>query len=106
MPPPTRVAETEMSTVRTLFGGRACEELVAELANCFVCADLGITPAFENNADYLKHWTQYLQEGEPAIFTAASEASHVARYLQALDIPLAVSALTSRLHPISSSPMI
>lgn len=70
----------------------ALEELVAELASCFVCAELGITPMFEDSASYLAHWCQLLGDSQTAIYKAAREASKVTAYLQERATPQAVAA--------------
>lgn len=70
----------------------AREELVAELASCFIAADLGVTPTFEDSASYLQHWCALLGDSKTAIFKAATAASKVAAYLQAQALPLAVAA--------------
>lgn len=70
----------------------AFEELVAELASCFTCADLGVTPTFEDSAAYLDHWCDLLGDSKTAIFRAAREASKIASYLQAQAQPLALAA--------------
>jgi antirestriction protein ArdC len=70
----------------------AFEELIAELASCFVGAELGITPTFEDSASYLSHWCELLGKSKTAIFQAAREATRVAAYLRDQAIPLAVAA--------------
>lgn len=70
----------------------AFEELIAELASCFVGAALGITPTFEDSASYLQHWCELLGDSKTAIFKAAREATKVATFLQAQAQPLAVAS--------------
>lgn len=54
----------------------AFEELVAELAAAFLCADLGLTPEImPDHAAYLASWLKVLKADKRAIFTAASQAS-------------------------------
>lgn len=85
------------SRLNRTFGKRgtpeyAREELIAELASCFVGAELGITPAFEDAASYLHHWCSLLGDSKTAIFQAAREATRVAQYLQEQAQPLTVAA--------------
>jgi antirestriction protein ArdC len=58
----------------------AREELVAEMASAFLCAELGIVPTVRH-ADYIGAWLAILQEDNRAIFRAASAASKAAQYL-------------------------
>ena len=72
---------------RKRFGdeGYAIEELVAELASAFLCADLQITPELrDDHASYLANWLTVLQNDKRAIFTAASHASRAVDYLHSL----------------------
>jgi antirestriction protein ArdC len=72
---------------RKRFGdeGYAMEELVAELASAFLCADLHITPELrDDHASYLDHWLKVLKDDRRAIFTAASHASQAVDYLHSL----------------------
>ena len=72
---------------RKRFGdeGYAMEELVAELASAFLCADLQITPELrDDHASYLDCWLQVLKSDKRAIFTAASHASQAVDYLHGL----------------------
>jgi antirestriction protein ArdC len=64
--------------------GYAREELVAEMAAAFVCANLGIVPTVRH-ADYLGNWLQVLREDARAIFKAASMASKAADYILAFE---------------------
>jgi antirestriction protein ArdC len=65
--------------------GYAVEELVAELASAFLCADLEITPELrDDHASYLGHWLKVLKDDKRAIFTAASHASRAVDYLHSL----------------------
>lgn len=62
--------------------GYAREELVAELAAAFLCADLGITPEIrEDHAAYMGHWLAVLKEDKRAIFSAAAHAQRAADFL-------------------------
>jgi antirestriction protein ArdC len=58
----------------------AREELVAEMASAFVCAELSITPSVRHS-DYIGAWLEVLREDSRAIFRAASLASKAADYL-------------------------
>jgi antirestriction protein ArdC len=58
----------------------AREELCAELASAFLCAELGIVPTVRH-ADYIGAWLDVLREDERAIFRAASQASRAADYI-------------------------
>lgn len=70
----------------TGFGSPAYarEELVAEMASAFLCAELGIVPTVRH-ADYLGAWLSVLREDSRAIFRAASQASKAADYLLAFE---------------------
>jgi antirestriction protein ArdC len=58
----------------------AREELVAEMANAFVCASLNILPTVRH-ADYLGTWLDVLRQDDRAIFRAASQASKAADFI-------------------------
>lgn len=58
----------------------AREELCAEMASAFMCAELGIVPTVRH-ADYIGGWLEVLREDNRAIFRAASQASKAAHYL-------------------------
>ncbi len=62
--------------------GYAREELCAEMASAFLCAELGIVPTV-SHADYIGSWLAVLREDSKAIFRAASQASKAADYLLA-----------------------
>jgi antirestriction protein ArdC len=65
--------------------GYAQEELVAELASAFLCADLGITPEVrDDHASYIANWLSVLKNDKRAIFTAASHAQKAVDYLHGL----------------------
>lgn len=60
---------------RKRFGdeGYAMEELVAELASAFLCADLGLTPEVrEDHSAYIAGWLKVLKDDKRAIFTGES----------------------------------
>lgn len=58
----------------------AREELVAELASAFVCAEIGICGRL-THAEYLGAWLTILREDRHAIFAAAAAARRAAEYL-------------------------
>ncbi len=64
------------------FGSEAyaAEELVAELAAAFLCADLGI-PGQLQHAEYIGSWIRVLRGDKRAIFTAARHAQEAADLL-------------------------
>ena len=59
----------------------AFEELVAEIGACFLGAQLGIEPEFDQSAAYVESWLQALKDDKRAIFRAASEAQKAADFL-------------------------
>jgi antirestriction protein ArdC len=52
----------------------AFEELVAEIGACFLGAQIGAAPEFDQSAAYVEGWLKALKEDKRAIFCAASEA--------------------------------
>jgi antirestriction protein ArdC len=65
--------------------GYAMEELVAELASAFLCADLRITPEVrDDHAAYIGNWLKVLKDDKRAIFSAASHASKAVDFLHGL----------------------
>lgn len=62
----------------------ALEELVAELAAAFLCAEFGLDNAHDNQAAYLAGWLQALKANSRAIFAAASKAQQAADYMRGL----------------------
>lgn len=62
--------------------GYAREELVAELASAFLCAELEITPEVrDDHASYIDNWLTVLKSDKRAIFSAAAHAQRAADYL-------------------------
>ena len=59
----------------------AFEELIAELGNCMVCAQLGLMPDFDQSAAYIESWLRALKDDKRLIFKAASEAQKAADLL-------------------------
>lgn len=65
--------------------GYAKEELVAELASCFLGADLGFSPKNEEqHAAYIKSWLNVLNNDKKFIFNAAAHAQRAVEYLNNL----------------------
>ncbi len=58
----------------------AAEELVAELAAAFLCADLGVTGHLQHES-YIGSWIKVLRQDKKAIFTAARLAQEAADYI-------------------------
>lgn len=78
--------------------GYAREELVAELAACFLGADLGYEPVMrEEHAAYIQSWLKVLKNDKRAIFQAATHAQKAAEYLHGLQQPAAAADNTSKL---------
>jgi antirestriction protein ArdC len=72
--------------LRNRFGSHdyAREELRAELASAFLCAELGIPDCdFSNNTAYLASWLEKLRSDKKEIFRAAADAQKIADYLLA-----------------------
>jgi antirestriction protein ArdC len=66
------------------FGSNAYaqEELVAELAAAFLCADLELAlQPREDHAAYIANWLSVLQNDSRAIFTAAAHAQKAADFI-------------------------
>jgi antirestriction protein ArdC len=64
------------------------EELVAEIASAFLCAELSVTQDTRpDHAQYLAHWLKLLKDDNRAIFTAAAKASEAVTYLKSLQPP-------------------
>jgi antirestriction protein ArdC len=81
----------------------AMEELVAELAAAFLCADLGISAEpREDHAGYLASWIAVLKADSRAIFTAAAAAGRAAEYL-AQFAPQPVAATVASEQPAEES---
>jgi antirestriction protein ArdC len=63
----------------------SAEELIAEIASCFLCADLQIrSEPRRDHAPYLASWLRVLRNDKRAIFTAASKAQEAATYLHSM----------------------
>lgn len=73
--------------------GYAREELVAELASAFLCADLGLTPEVrDDHASYIASWLTVLKNDKRAIFSAASHAQKAVEFLHGLQAKAEVQA--------------
>lgn len=59
----------------------AAEELIAELAAAFLCAEFGFD-VVDNSAAYISSWIKMLKEDPKAIVTAASQAQKAADFLR------------------------
>jgi antirestriction protein ArdC len=57
------------------------EELVAEFASAFICAEAGIDSTINNSAAYIKGWTNRLQQDPKLLITAASKGQKAADYI-------------------------
>ncbi len=68
------------------FGSEAyaMEEMVAEMAAAFLCADLMI-PGQLQHAEYIGSWLRVLRDDRKAVFTAARQAQTAAGYIQGLE---------------------
>lgn len=65
--------------------GYTAEELVAEMASAFLCAELGITQDTRaDHAQYLAQWLDLMKVDSRAIFAAAAKASEAVAYLRHL----------------------
>jgi antirestriction protein ArdC len=64
-------------------GTYALGELVAEVASCYVAAELGIPQGegLGNHAAYVRHWLDAMRGDRNFIFKAAKQASKVTDYL-------------------------
>ena len=61
----------------------AFEELVAEIGNRMLCAQIGVEPEFDQSAAYVEGWLEAMKEDSRAIFRAASEAQKAVDYIMA-----------------------
>ncbi len=60
------------------------EELRAELASAFVCAELGLPTELEQHASYIEGWLTVLAGDKREVFRAASAAQRIADWIFAL----------------------
>jgi antirestriction protein ArdC len=62
--------------------GRAMEELIAELASAFLCAESGISNAvIQNEAAYIEGWLSYLKSDKAAFLVASGRAQKAADHI-------------------------
>ncbi len=62
--------------------GYAMEEIVAEMAATFLCADLSVSPTVrEDHAQYIAGWLKVLKHDNRAVFSAAAHAQRAADFL-------------------------
>lgn len=54
------------------------EELVAEIGACFLCAESGVEPRYEQSAAYLKSWMIALADDKKLVVVAAAQAQKAA----------------------------
>jgi antirestriction protein ArdC len=71
--------------LRNRFGSHeyAAEELVAELASAFLCAEFDFNKE-QRHASYIANWIELLKHDNRPFMTAASKASKAADYLRGL----------------------
>lgn len=62
----------------------AMEELRAELASAFVCAELGLPTELEQHASYIGGWLEALTHDKREVFRAAAVAQGIADWVLAL----------------------
>ena len=60
---------------------RAQEELVAELANAYVCSIVGIDNTIKNSAAYIKSWLAEFKNDPKMLSRASSKATKSARFI-------------------------
>ena len=68
----------------TPFGSQTYsqEELVAEMAAAFLCAEAGISdPTIDNSAAYLRGWLKYLKSDPKALVIAGAQAQKASDYI-------------------------
>lgn len=82
------------------YGGPAyaMEELRAELASAFVCAELGLSSELEQHASYIEGWLSVLRDDKRELFRAASVAQGIA------DCVLALALQPENAEKIETSP--
>lgn len=62
------------------------EELIAEFASSYLCAEAGIErETIQNNAAYIQNWAKVLKEDKTMLFFAAAQAERAANFI--LNIP-------------------
>lgn len=63
--------------------GTAFEELVAEIGQCMLHAQLGLAPSIDQSAAYVATWLRALRDEPRAIFRAAAEAQRAVDWITA-----------------------
>jgi antirestriction protein ArdC len=63
------------------------EEIRADLANCWLSAELGVPMQLENNAAYIGSFVKRLKEDKFEIFRAAKDAQRICDYLTGRYVP-------------------
>jgi antirestriction protein ArdC len=99
---PSRLARDQVGA----FGSDAYarEELVAELAGAFLCAELGIVPTVRHS-DYIGTWLALLREDSRAVLRAAGAASRAADYILAFHPVVSTRQTQPRREVSRCSPM-
>jgi antirestriction protein ArdC len=59
----------------------AREELIAEMAACFLCAEAGIEPMIDNSASYIDSWLGALKKDHNLVVVAAGKAQHATNHI-------------------------
>lgn len=59
----------------------AFEELIAEVGACYLCAEVGIEPDFNNSASYLAGWAKKVRENANWIVSAGGKAAKAVDYI-------------------------
>lgn len=74
----------------------AFEELVAEIGQCILHAQLGLAPSIDQSAAYVATWLRALRDEHRAIFRAAAEAQRAVDWITA--------ACGERVEPVDGEP--
>jgi antirestriction protein ArdC len=83
----------------------AREEVRADLASCFLAAELGVPMQLENNAAYIGSFVKRLKEDKFEIFRAAKDAQRICDYLTGRYVPEA-QALPEAVPVLAPAPVI
>ena len=76
--------------------GMAFEELVAEIGQCLLHAQLGLAPSVDQSAAYVAGWLRAIRDDHRAIFHAAAEAQRAVDWITA--------ACGTRIEPVEEEP--
>lgn len=82
----------------------AAEELVAELAAAFMCAEFEFDGDLRH-AGYIGHWIKLLKDDKRAIFTAAGKAQAAVDYMRGLALAAPVEAVPAPAPIIVAAPI-